>query len=321
MSRKNPPRRSGTEPFERPRAILAGIGVYAVLAAAVLWVGEGLPTAVRIPIALPLLLFVPGYAVLAGLFPLGRDSGVKRLAPHDRKKLRLSSIERVVVAVVASIAIVPGIAVVANVIVGVALEPVLVGIVVVTALGSGVGFYRLPPGAADVPLQSHGTSSRDSLATRVREAMADPVTVVAIVLCVMLLMSSAALAFVGTSGDPSPGTEFYVTNNEGEEANATGEAAGGYALRIAQDGVASQRYTVVVKVNRPGDNSSTQTSRELDRFPVTVAAGETVAETYQAPTSVDSDTTLYFLLYRDDAPPTADPDTAHRVLRFSIGTA
>ena len=124
-----------------------------------------------------------------------------------------------------------------------------------------------------------------------------------------------------TSGDPSPGTEFYVINNEGEEANATGEAAGGYALRITQDGVASQRYTVVVKVNRPGNNSSTQTSRELDRFPVTVGAGETVAETYQAPTSVDSDTTLYFLLYRDDAPPTADPDTAHRVLRFSIGTA
>jgi len=318
MSSTDPTRRSGTPLYRRSTTILTAIGAYAILSAAVLWLVEGLPTAVRLPLALPLLLFAPGYALLAALFPPSSERRDGGLASDERPALALAPLERAILAVVASIAIVPAVALAANAVVGVRVGVVLAGVAAVTVLGAVVGVYRAPrENAALVP----GDREHRVLGGDWRRALTDPVTILAVVLCVALLGSSAALAVTG-GGTDSPGTEFYVVD-DGAGSNGSADGTDEIRIRIAQDGVETQRYTVVAVLSRAESGNSARSWSELDRFATTVPAGEAVTESYRLPPSAGEDgaATLRLLLYTGDAPADPDRKSAHRTLRISVESA
>lgn len=283
---------------------LVALSAYVVAAGALLWGVTGLPTVVRIPLALPLLLFAPGYAFLSAIAPV--DGGTRAEFLRNRtdgpRTGAVGGLERVLLAVVASVVLVPMAAVVANALVGVQFGPVVAVVAIITIICSVVGIYRAQP--AGTP----DSSVRGNFVTeRLRRTPTDPLTLGAIVLTVVLLASSVPLA-IADSGSDSVATEFYVSDED--EAEAT------YDLRIAQDEVESQRYTVVV-VTESDATGSVET--ELDRFSTTVSEGQTASRTYQVPDSArEPGTTLQFLLYTGDAPDSPDPADSHRAIRQTV---
>lgn len=291
-------RRSGTS-----TALLA-VGLYALVAAAVLGWVDGLPAAVRVPLALPLLIFAPGYAVVTALFPTtgptGTEADDEERLPERRAQAGLSPVERGVLAVVASVAVVPMVALVAAVTVGVVLAPILAGVAGVTVVAAAVGLVR-SPGAGAVPEAPRDAGPDVDWTAR----LSDTVTLLAVGVAAVLLVASAAVAFVG-SPDGGPGTEFYLAGGPTDGDDPA------YDLRIDHEADDRQRYTVVVAAASAGDLT------ELDRFSTTVGPGETASETYSLdPDAVESDEELLFLLYEGDAPATPDRDGAHRVLELS----
>lgn len=285
---------------------LVALCIYTIGSSALLWMMEGLPTVVRIPLALPILLFAPGYALVSALVPSRPErTGIHR-NDTETSVSSVSSLERLLLAVVTSVALVPMAAVAVNAIVGIQLGATLAVIAGITVLGSAVGILRSRSGSVR-------TDNAPNRRTRNwRRALTDPLTIVAIILTVALLGSSAALVAVDP-GDETLETEFYVADNE-SETNSTDEAM--YSLRIAQDDVPNQQYTVVVTAS---DSETDAAGTELHRFSTTVSAGETAESGVQIfEPDLESDAMVRFLLYRGDAPDSPDPDSAHRVIRQSV---
>jgi hypothetical protein len=75
-----------------------------------------------------------------------------------------------------------------------------------------------------------------------------------------------------------------------------------------------------------GDQASSGSVTEVDRFATTVPPQETAVEAYRTDPAklernANENATLLFLLYRGDAPANPDPDTAHRTLRLRLTTS
>jgi len=294
----------------RRRALVA-VSIYTVSVSAILWLFGGLPTVVRIPLALPLLLFTPGYAVLSAVLPATHEppsepSG-RPNASRVPAQLEFSAIERGVVAMVLSVAIVPMVALVVNAIVGISIGPILAGLCLSTVVASGVGLLRyreVSSSAHPIGQGRTGIFERDWWAV-----ISYGVTPIAIVVVLILLTSSGVL-LAADSGAEQPRTEFYLENKtESEDV---------HHLLIVQHSDTSQQYTLVVmSCQQAGDERRYQA--ELDRFSVEVGPDELEANTYRAPpTESDADAALCFLLYRDVASPDPDEDSAHRALRVSV---
>jgi len=138
------PNRFSIAGYDGTAVLLMACSVYAV-AAAVALVGFDLPTAARIPLALPLVLFVPGYGVVSALFPPvdfpERLAGVGREDRHPA--FGFATAERGVLSVIASIVVVPAVALAANPVTGIELTPVLAGVAGVTVVSSAVAVLRI----------------------------------------------------------------------------------------------------------------------------------------------------------------------------------
>jgi len=293
-------RRSGT--IVHRRTALIGVIAYAAIVVVALWWFEGVPTAARIPLAVPLFIFAPGYAVITALFPRSETT-----AP-------LSTMERGVLAVVASVAVVPIVAFVTTVIVGLGFDEVLVGIAAVTAVTGGIGIVRDSLNDAATH-RSYSVSEPFDWGT-----ITDGVTLLAITLVAVLLVASAAVAYTG-SGEDELLTEFYLvdeTGPTGDGANADdGQFA--YDLQIEHHGADPQRYTVVVSLRGTDTSTGDQAGTEIERSSTVVAPDETASVTATVPESeLEAGATVRFLLYTESAPSSPNPETAHRALEISI---
>lgn len=312
--------RPGVFPLRGRTTTLAAVSVYAIVVAAVLWAGDGLPLAVRLPLVLPLLLVAPGYAVVTALFP---SSGTMRSSHSDADGAGrvtspgLTTLERGALSVVASVAVVPMVALAIASVASIAVGPILAGVAGVTVLASVVAVLRAPAAGALAMRQSDGSTRtvRDRCRAALGTLVTDRLTQVAVALAAVLLLASAAVAFTGGPADPAS-TEFYLASETGTPGDAD-VATGEYDLRITHHGEVSQRYTVVVLLEG-GDGSSA----ELRRSSTVVDPGETAGETYSVDESeLDGASTVRFLLYEGTAPESPSPDTAHRVLKLSVDGA
>jgi len=332
MSSGSPLRPFGSATPGSSTAALVAVCAYAVVATGALWSVATLPTAVRIPLALPLLLFAPGYAIVTALFPVGKppnestpggseretEAGVCSEAPEP-----LAADERWTLALLTSIAVVPAVALVANAVTGVRAGPVLLGTTLVTVAAAVVAVVRLPIGGARSEAGGHGVGLSD---VGLSAVPTDAVTIVAVTATVLLLVASVAVPFVGGASE-RPRTEFYLTNGNGngaiptDDADADGGGDGGlangttgeYDLRIQHHADDDRRYSVVVLMDPAGDRPP----RELHRDSTSVAPGETATITYDA-TGLEQAGTLRFLLFRGDPPPDPDRQTAHRTLEIEL---
>lgn len=311
MTATNSNERTKAPLYKRPATILVAISAYAFVSAGVLSLWDALPPAVRIPLAVPLLLFVPGFAITYVIFPPRKDQA-DVLADNRSIKAPVTVLERTTVAVVVSIAVVPAVTYVLNPVFGVSLGPSLLGVAIVTLLSSAGGIYRAPSDAATVGDQAGAESRRlrDSL-----RSLADPLTIVAIVLSAALVGTGAVVA-LSADEEHSPETEFYIA--DGASAPATEGGAASYELTITQHGMETQDYTVVVLTDDRSGTDQSQSLSEVSQFETAVPPGESVTETVSASAPAgEAETTYLFLLYTGDAPADPDRGSAHRVLQHT----
>lgn len=289
------------------------------------------PTPVRTALLLPLVIAFPGYVVLALLFPEtsieddDRDGG-DRLATID-------SVERAVLSVAVSAAVVPLVAFGLNYTdLGIALEPLSVA---VGGLIVGLAFFGLSRRVALSPAERYEApllawmattwsrflgSSRDSLRARTPlEPTTDTRGMLNLLFVVSLLAFAGTVGYAAVTppGDGEPFTELYIVQQTGDgeytsedlpDQLSTGEATTLYAGVGNHEGVAMP-YTVVVTLD----------GREVDRVSGEVPAGETRRfETTIQPSQTGEDVRLSFLLYRGEVPANPTPENAYRDVHLFV---
>jgi uncharacterized membrane protein len=336
------------EPCDRDRPVdvsldLAAVAVLAVVAAGYAValrtgaVPDVVPPAVRevvgAVLGVALVLFLPGYAVVAALFP--RASHDPEGATDDGESVRpprygLAPLERVVLAVGASLALVPLVTVpLIAVGAGFALVPVVGTLAAVAVLGAVVALRRRLALPTD---QRFGVSLRE-LAGPVRAAVrpatpADAALNVALAIAVVVAVGGVVYATGADVRDPSF-TEFYLLV-EGPDGDLV---ADDYPTTVPQSDPASlvvgvtnrgdgpRRFTVVVLLQRvaPDDETRVLRSDELARFENTVAVDDQWLVRHEvAPTFTGEDLRVRYLLYEGNAPASASADSADDELHLWV---
>ncbi|ELY90053.1 DUF1616 domain-containing protein [Natrinema altunense] len=316
--------------------LAVAIAVTGVLTFGILAGGHGL---VRIAVTIPLVLFLPGYALVSALFP---DEPNDDYRTFDEEKTGLGSpvlvsggleaIERTVLSVVLSVAIVPAITLFATVTPGgVTLEPVLSGLAVVTVVLALLAIgarYRCPPDRRFTP----SLSSVTPFFTRGRPSPYErsgyrPYNV-AIGIGLVLLLASGGFALanppqhdgftelsVGSqnvTGDTETMYDSTYTAGEQQELQAT----------ITNQEHDERTYTTVVLLQRVSDDGTDVTVREsteVDRRTATVPDGVAHRQSLEiTPTMRGNDLRLTVLLYDGEPPAEPTADNAYRVARLPI---
>lgn len=296
-------------------------------------------TPLRLLFGLPFLLVVPGYAVIAALYPVtaptADPSGL-----HDGSTAiplpsgnAITTVERLALSVATSIAVVAGVGLLANFSPwGVRPAPVVAGTTVVTLGAVAVAAHRRA--AAPRRTRRRGREWRwRSVASALR-----PRPSVTYLLNVLLVASvvAAAVAVGYTAADPSSGeqfTEFAVL----AENDAGEPVAGGYPteftrgqgeplyFRIDNHEGRPMQYTVVVRleaVETTGGSTTVTRATELDRLDVRVGDGGSRTLEYTVrPTTSGERLRLSVLLYRGGAPSSPERSSAYRALHLWISVS
>ena len=166
-------------------------------------------TAVRNILGLPLVLFLPGYALIASLFPAKSD---------------LDGIERTALSFGLSIAVVPLIGLGLNYTPwGIRLLPILISLSVFTFLMCGLAYLRrakLPETEAfEVPFRETALSLKAEILKKPKSKLDQALTVV---LILSILLSVATLIYViATPKEGEHFTEFYILGPDGKADNYT----------------------------------------------------------------------------------------------------
>ena len=322
---------------------LADILAVAVLVAlangVVLWPGTDW-TLVRAAIGLVFVLILPGYAVIAALFP---EAGHSPTADDQSTLLNrgtdsggrgIDAVERVSLSFALSIAIV------ALLVIGVSLSPVgitvqstMVTISLFTLIVSAVaGIRRMRLPVAErfrVPIRRALASG--SAAVFRTDSRAEAILNVALAVAIVLAMGTLTFAVLAPpSGEQF--SEFYVvTENESGDLTAANypellitNAPTQFHVGIENYEQRTVSYTVVVQLQRidGGANESVVTSRvELDRFSRTLGHNETsiVSRNLTAPERETGENfRLTFLLYLDSVPDQPTAETATNSLHLWV---
>ena len=307
----------------------------------------------RVLLALPVMLFIPGYVFIAALFPEagpraeddettfseqsattmseGTDrSASETAAAIEAERGGIDGVERVALSFGTSIAIVPLIGLILNVTPwGIQLFPVVVsisGFTVVTAYIATRRRLAVPPASRfNVPYQEWLASARSELFEP--DTRKDTVLNVLVICSVLLATVSVGYA-VAVPKQGEAFTEFYLlTETEDGELvadNYPREFVAGenqtLTLGIGNHEHEAVSYTVLVFAQNVAveDNSTTVLAEEqLQQFQPSIGANETWHRKHTvAPSLSGENTRLTYLLYR--GPPPANPSTenAYRELHL-----
>ncbi|MCU4752494.1 DUF1616 domain-containing protein [Halobacteria archaeon AArc-curdl1] len=299
---------------------------------------SGITGVIRIGLAIPLVLFLPGYALVSALFP---DKPNDPYHPFDEHKTGLGNpllvsgglqpIERFILSSVFSVFLVPVIALIpAATPGGLTLETVLSGISIVTVVFAVIAIisrYRCQPERRYVPSFSFAPLFFRSRPTLFNASSYRPYNI-AIVLSLFLVVASVGFA-VTNPPQPDGYTEFSIETDDVtgdletmyESAYTSGETET-LNTSITNHEHDQQTYTTVLLIQQvsyeDGDVTVHETD-ELDRQTTTVADGETQQQTLEVtPTMQDDDIRLTVLLYDGDPPDDPAVDNAYRVITLPI---
>jgi uncharacterized membrane protein len=278
-------------------------------------------------VAIPTLLFVPGYVLVVTLFPGAPDHAVG--SEDDRGPgpgRSIDVVERAALSFGMSVALVPLFALVVGSVW--AFTPLVVlnglsGLVFIGVVAAAVQRLRLPPPERFAILGRRWTAE-------LRRGILHPDSVVGgLTNLILVLAVIAAIGAIGyaaatpyQSGQSS--TLYLVTENETGAHLASGyptefTAGEGRSLTvgISNDEQRRQQYTVVVAVERvqtDGTEATVLESEELDRFNPAVPAGESWTNEHTvAPTLVGEELRLHYYLYRGGSVPSdVDQSSAYR---------
>ncbi len=338
--------------LRRVPADLAGVLGLTVLTLAVIFVPVVRDTPLRVVLGLPFLLFIPGYAILAALFPeagtppttpdtkstdgLGEAgapsetvSGDEEIASHISDR-GIDGVERAALSFGLSIAVVPLIGLVLDFTPwGLGLVPVAAALtlVIVVSVAIATGRRRQLPHDERfrVPYREWMATARGS----VFDADSRTDAALNVLLAVSFLLAISTITFaVAVPPQGEQFTELYlVTEDDDGELVADGypeEMVLGESeplvLGIENNERDTTDYTVIVQlqaVDTDGNESQVTEREQLDRFDTTLAHNETVHHEHDLePTMTGENLRVEYLLYRGDSPDEPTRENAYRSIHI-----
>ena len=301
--------RTNSTPYDLV-AVVALAGLAEVLA----FVRPPMPLELRLVVFVPMLLFVPGYAVVAALFPASK-AGRRETADGG-----VDTFERVVLGVVVSV----GIAVVSGVVVdflgwSIDLPTVVMTLLVPTVLGVVAAAVR----RRALPSRDRFDYGLGRSVRRWRSAEIPRSTLIAngLVAVAILVVAASVLHVAAVTPRGETPTEFYEVS-----ANGSGDpVAGDYPtefvegestalhLRVANHEGESVRFAGVVTLQRVGPDGRVRRQATLDRFAREVPADATlVVNPTVTPPFTGERVRLTMLLYRGEIPANPTTENAYR---------
>ena len=295
---------------------------------------SGVDGVLRIALVLPLVVVLPGYALVSLLFPVGGEPLGGALpfdwsggAPDDRPGL--DGVSRLGLAVALTAAVVPLVALVAN-FSATGLAPVPVVVILATTTGAFVLFaavrrLRLPADERFAPTLAPPERlgwSAPSGPFRTASKWERSVPNIALAVGVLVLLSSVGYAAVAPPQGPDY-TEFRVATDDMTANTDTlyrssfpaGETTPAEVVLTNHEGERTN-YTVVAQVEVVDGNGGNATVTERDavrRYRLTLDHGDsrTLSHEFVAPARTERVRAAYHL-YRGRAPARAVESTAYR---------
>lgn len=330
---------SHATPLTRFPADVVAVTGYAVVATATLAVAQP-GAALRVALGLPLLVFAPGYVLVAALFPA--DGG--RGAPGSAGRAggaRLGAVggvapgERLALSVGASLALLSVLAVALSAVPGGYAESTVLGTVagftVLVGALAGARRLRVPPEERfSVPYSRWLSAAHAGLVGA--DSRADAALNVALAAGVVVALGAVGFG-VASPVDGEAYTGFAVlTENEsgdlvaaGYPAELTAGATLGLTVAVENHEGRETAYTLVVELQRVNVDDGAVTvveTQELDRHGVVLGPGERWQQRRQLrPTMVGEELRLALYLYRGEAPADPGPDSAYRRLHLWVDVA
>jgi uncharacterized membrane protein len=338
------------EPVRRLPADLAAVVALVVLTNLAVLLPVIRETPLRVVLGLPFVLFVPGYAFIAALFPEAGESPMadagesSESAEEADDRSGIDGIERVALSFGLSIAVVPLIGLVLNFTPwGIRLVPILVSVSAFTFVAAGIGAVRrweLPEEERfRVPYREWINAGRAELLEP--ESRGDAALNVVLVFSIVLATASVGYA-VAVPKQGEQFSELYLLT-EGEDGLVADDyptefVAGeprSLVVGIGNHEHETIQYTVVAEIQRveiERENVSTPEgtvvndsagvrnvsisvleTREVARFEPELDHNETWTRPHEVETTLTGDRLrLTYMLYRGDPPADPTVDDAYR---------
>ncbi|MFY4813524.1 DUF1616 domain-containing protein [Haloarcula sp. AONF1] len=307
---------------DRPGFLGSDLILIAILGLSITVQGAlGIETVSSVLLGVSAILFAPGYAIIALLFPKSASSGSRTWANGE-----ITIVERMVLGIGVSIFLVP--------LLGIGLGYTPLGMqptFFVTLVGSvtllftvlaAVRRQTIPPSERFDPRVLHWTASQ---LKGVRDG-----SVVTVLLVVGLVIATAGIGVTAATTDP--GEEFTAFSVTTADPTDSTSVAGDYPDEILleedtqlQVGITNREgeqtsYTVVVLLES-FDGKERQSSSELDRYSVTIVDGGSVQRAHTViPDRVGEDLRLTYLLYKREvsADTGLNADSAYRSVHIWV---
>jgi uncharacterized membrane protein len=305
-----------------------------------LWLPQTAGTVFRVAVTLVYLLFVPGYVVVATLFPRFRrfdpsgGDATGRSSDEDDLGGRVDLPERVVLSFATSVAIV--------VLVGLALGAagqfrtgtVYGGVTLLTVMAALAAHLRRLDVPDDQRLGSRVRTRLEDVYGQLSSTSSRAGVLINALLVVSILAAVLSTGVGALSDDPGAEgfTEFYLLpESESEELTADeypdtltrDETVSFVAVIDNHEGVTTE-YTVVALLQRTDDEGGgTVEQSELYRQSVTLSSNETARLTHTiSPDMRGDDLRIRYLLYRGPSPASSSAETAYREVHLwvDVGT-
>ena len=315
------------EPVRRLTADLVAVIALTVATVIVVVVPVINETPLRVGFGLLFVLFLPGYAFIAALFPEEGTGPTPEAEATDSDfgDRGIDGIERVALSFGLSIAIVPLIGLVLNFSPwGIRLLPVLFSVAGFTLVAAVVGAIRRWELPAEDRLK---VPYREWIAVGKAEVFEPDYrfdAALTFVVAVSVVLAVGSVGYAVTA--PPPGeqfTEFYLLTEDEQGGLVADNYPTDFEVGQAEPlivGIGNQEheevhYTVVVELQRvaPEENATVVERSEVARFEVTVAHNETWHQQHTiAPDLIGDNLRLQYLLYIDDPQDEPDRETAYR---------
>jgi uncharacterized membrane protein len=275
----------------------------------------------RVAFGLPMVLFIPGYALIAALFPEKDD---------------LDGIERVALSFGLSIAVSPLIGLALNYTPwGIRLDPILTALTLFTFAMLAVAHWRRAVVPAEkrfvVPFREMATEAKADLFPENQSRTDRALSIVLVLAILLAIVTTIYVLAVPKEGEHF--TEFYILGPGGKAADyPTAFAAGSNQSVIIGIGNHEYRditYTVEVLLTSRAFDPTTNTSvlrdmEMIDRFAVTVPHNQTVEVPFPFTIERTDMNRLDFILFNETLPSDGvwgknRLDAAYRDLHLWIG--
>lgn len=256
-------------------------------------------SALRVVFALPVVLFIPGYLLIAALFP-GTDD--------------LDGIERLALSFGLSIAVVPLIGLVLNYTPwGIRLNPIVVSLVILAAVMILVAQYRRALLTKEerftVPFRTLAREARDELFAPGQSRLDRALSVILVIAIVAAAATTIYVIVVPKEGEKF--TEFYILGPGGKAADYPTRFPVGeeqtLIIGIGNHEYRNVTYTVETILMDMSFDPSTNTSsitayQPLDTYSATIAHNETRQFPYSFTVASQEYNRLQFLLFNETVP-------------------